>query len=199
MEVKRLLEFLHTAEKLKCNTRHSWTSTGRRESVAEHCWRLSLMAYLLKDEVPEVDMDKVIVMCLCHDLGEAITGDIPAFWKNENDEKVEEKAVYSLADSLPEPYQGEMKALFEEMWAMETPEAKLVKALDKIEALVSHEEGSLDTWLPIEYTKNLTYGKEEVKAFPYTEALWQAVQQELIEKVEKGKEDQAKGGSSYVE
>ena len=73
MEIRRLLDFLKTAEQLKCNTRHSYTSSGRLESVAEHSWRLALMAMLVGDEFPELDMDKVIKMCLIHDMGEAIT------------------------------------------------------------------------------------------------------------------------------
>ena len=66
MEIRRLLDFLKTAEQLKCNTRHSYTSSGRLESVAEHSWRLALMAMLVGDEFPEMDMDKVIKMCLIH-------------------------------------------------------------------------------------------------------------------------------------
>lgn len=89
MYIKQLIKFMSIAEKLKNNTRHSWTSDGRQESVAEHSWRLSLMAYLVKDEYPDADINKVILMCICHDLGEAITGDIPAFYKTESDEAVE--------------------------------------------------------------------------------------------------------------
>ncbi len=74
MKPKELLEILSVAEKLKCNTRHCYTSSGRRESVAEHSWRISLMAMLLTKEFPGADMDKVIRMCLIHDMGEAFTG-----------------------------------------------------------------------------------------------------------------------------
>ena len=118
MEIGRLLDFLKTAEQLKCNTRHSYTSSGRLESVAEHSWRLALMAMLVGDEFPELDMDKVIKMCLIHDMGEAITGDIPAFEKTDKDRKVENKKVEQLTDILPKPVRAEWKALFEEMEAM---------------------------------------------------------------------------------
>lgn len=199
MTPERLLCFLNHIEKLKCNTRHSWTSSGRRESVAEHSWRLSMMAYLVKDEVPEVDMNKVILMSICHDLGEAVTGDIPAFWKNADDEKTEEEAVYGLLEELPEEFRRELTALFEEMWKMETPEARLVKALDKIEALISHEEASIDTWLPLEYEKNLVYGRDEVKAFDYTKRLWDLVQERLENKVEAaGKAPEGERGSETI-
>ena len=60
MRPERLFEILAVAERLKCNTRHSWTSTGRRESVAEHSWRLALMALLVADEFPDVDCGRVV-------------------------------------------------------------------------------------------------------------------------------------------
>ena len=85
MDPKTLLTILHQAEKLKCVTRHCDTSSGRRESVAEHSWRLALMAMLLEDEFSHLDMSKVIRMCLIHDLGEAFTGDIPTFLKTDAD------------------------------------------------------------------------------------------------------------------
>lgn len=77
MEPEKLLEALHTAEKLKDTTRHCYTSKGRHESVAEHSWRIALMAFWLRDEFPQADMDKVIRMCLIHDLGECFTGGHP--------------------------------------------------------------------------------------------------------------------------
>ena len=77
MDVRSFLNALHIAERLKDTTRHSYTSKGRHESVAEHSWRIALMAFFLRDEFPEADMDKVMRMCLIHDLGEAFTGDIP--------------------------------------------------------------------------------------------------------------------------
>ena len=64
MNLDKYFEILHRAEQLKNNTRHSWTSSGRHESVAEHSWRLALMAYFMKDAFPGMDMNKVILMCL---------------------------------------------------------------------------------------------------------------------------------------
>ena len=77
MQPRELLDILTVAERLKDATRHCYTSGGRHESVAEHCWMMTLMAFFLKEEFPEADMDKVIRMCIIHDLGEAFTGDIP--------------------------------------------------------------------------------------------------------------------------
>ena len=103
MEVRALLDVLHIAERLKDELRHCETSRGRRESVAEHSWRLALMAFFMKDEFPALDMDKVIKMCLIHDLGECFTGDIPTFLKSASDEKKEDTALFDWVASLPAP------------------------------------------------------------------------------------------------
>ena len=89
MDIKKYLEILHIFEKLKNNTRHSYTSSGRKESVAEHSHRLAVMAYFVKDEFPNVNIDRVILMCLFHDIGESFTGDIPCFEKTPQDEEIE--------------------------------------------------------------------------------------------------------------
>lgn len=85
-------------------------------------------------------------MCVIHDLGEAITGDIPSFWKTEADTAKEDKEVFALAESLPEPVRSEWKELFAEMIEMKTPEARVYKALDKLEAVLQHNEAPLSTW-----------------------------------------------------
>lgn len=187
MEIRALLNFLNVAEKLKCNTRHSFTSSGRHESVAEHSWRLALMAYLVKDELPEVEIDKVIRMCLFHDMGEAVTGDIPAFEKTDQDEKVEKRAVTSVLEELPEPYRTETEELFREMEELRTPEAKLYKALDKLEALIQHNEADLATWLPLERNLQMTYGTEECSFHDYIQRLRDTVREDSRRKLEAGK------------
>ena len=183
MEPKELLEILSAAEKLKCNTRHCYTSSGRHESVAEHSWRLALMAMLLAPEFPDADMDRVIRMCLIHDLGECFTGDIPSFEKTQADTEREDSLLAQWVAALPQPYCTEMKALYQEMDALETPEARLYKALDKLEAVIAHNESPLDTWLPLEYTLNLTYADENVAFSPYLTQLRRAIRRETEEKV----------------
>lgn len=184
MEIRAFLDFLNIAEKLKCNTRHSYTSSGRHESVAEHSWRLALMAYLVKDEFPETDMDKVIRMCLFHDIGEAVTGDIPAFEKTSQDESAEETAVSQVLERLPAPYRGELEELFCEMEERQTPEAKLYKALDKLEALIQHNEADLSTWLPLEYDFQMTYGTEECGFSDYIRRLRDLVREDSRKKID---------------
>lgn len=171
MTDREFIQFLDKAEKLKCNTRHSWTSDGRKESVAEHSWRLALMALLLEEEIPELDFNKIIRMCLIHDLGEAVTGDIPSFLKTIEDSAVEDDAVAGLMATLPQPQRGKLEGLFQEMNAMETMEAKVYKALDKLEAVIQHNEAPLSTWLPLEYDLNQTYGGKEAEVHPRLQGL----------------------------
>ena len=171
MKPAELLEILTVAEKLKCNTRHCYTSTGRHESVAEHCWRTALIAMLISDEIPEADMDKVIRMILIHDLGEAFTGDIPSFDKTKADEAKEEDVLNEWVRSFPEPARSQWIDLYEEMNALETVEARVYKALDKMEAIIQHDNGSLDTWIPEEYKYQFEYGWENVRFNEYLTAL----------------------------
>ena len=127
------------------------------------------MALLLKDEFPAVDMQKVLTMCLIHDWGEAVTGDIPSFLKTKEDENTERHAIESLIDMLPQ--KPEYSDLFDEMKELKTNEAKLWRALDMLEALIQHNEADLSTWLPLEEELQLTYGQSECDEFEYTKAL----------------------------
>ena len=175
MKPSELLQILSVAEKLKCNTRHCYTSTGRHESVAEHSWRLSLMAMLLTDEFPQADMNKVIRMCLIHDLGEAFTGDIPTFDKTKEDEAREDAAFDSWVQTLPAFQRQEFTDLLREMAELETLEARIYKALDKMEAVIQHNESDISTWLPLEYDLQLRYGAENVAFSPWFRELKEEV------------------------
>ena len=185
MTPQEVLEILHVAERLKCNTRHCDTSTGRRESVAEHSWRLCLFAMLLEQE-PEfrsLDTDRVLRMCLIHDLGEAFTGDIPAFSKSAQDEGREQALYEAWIAQFPPANRAQFQALLAEMTALATPEAKLYKALDKLEAVIQHNEASLDSWLPLEYDLQRTYGQEAVEFSPYLRALKAEIDRWTEEKI----------------
>ena len=142
------------------------------------------MAYLMKDEYPNLDMDKVIRMCLIHDMGEAVTGDIPTFEKTEDHRTAERLALNNLLDTLPVPWPAELKVLFDEMEALETPEAKLYKSLDRMEAILQHNEADISTWIPLEYDLNLVYGVEQAAFSPYTKALRQAMLEDTQKKID---------------
>ena len=171
MEPTQLLEILQVAARLKTTPRHCETAPGRAESVADHSWRIALMAMLLTPQFPEADMNKVIRMCLIHDLGEAFTGDIPTFDKTEADVQKEDNLYAAWVDTLPPETKAEFSSLLAEMNALQTTEAKIYKALDKLEAVISHNESDISTWLPLEYDLQLTYGAENVAFSPFLKAL----------------------------
>ena len=183
MDPVQLLAFLRRIETLKTNPRHAYTAGGVRETVAAHSWRTALLAMLLAPEFPELDMNKVIRMCLIHDLGEAVTGDIPAFEKTDEHRSQERLALAQLVDTAPAADAAQMHALFAEMDALETPEARLYKALDRIEAVIQHNESDIATWIPLEYQLQQTYGWENLEEFPAMLALRRQVLADTQEKI----------------
>ncbi|WP_026492063.1 HD domain-containing protein [Butyrivibrio sp. XPD2002] len=189
MNAREYLDILHVAEKLKDTTRHCTTTNRRTESVAEHSWRISLMAFLLRHEFPDLNIDKVVDMCLIHDLGECFTGDIPTFIKTDDDREVEDSLLNKWVKSLPEELSKDMADLYKEMEAQETKEAKLYKALDKLEALIQHNESPIDTWSDNEYELNKTYAFDTVAFSDWLVALRKEILDDTLRKIDSEKED----------
>lgn len=185
MNAREYLEILHVAERLKDTSRHCTTTKGRTESVAEHSWRMSLMASLLRHEFPDLDMDKVVNMCLIHDLGECFTGDIPTFVKTDADRAAEDALLDQWVKSLPDELSADIAALYDEMNAQETAEAKVYKALDKLEALIQHNESPLSTWSDNEYELNKTYAFDTVSFSDWLTELRKAILEDTVAKIEK--------------
>lgn len=183
MDARTLLEALTVAERLKDTTRHCYTKNGRQESVAEHSWMMTLMAFFMRDEFPEADMEKVIKMCIIHDLGEVFTGDIPTFIKTEGHEQTEEEMLSRWVRTLPENYANEMLALYEEMAKRETVEAKVFKAIDSLEALIQHNISDLSTWIPREYELNKIYADDKVSFSDYLIKLREEIRKDTFEKL----------------
>lgn len=181
MSPKEYLAIVHCIAGLKERTRHAWMTSGRQESVAEHSWRMALMTYFLRDEFPTVDLTRVLLMALLHDMGEVFTGDIPTFEKTDADRAREHELRDKWIDALPAPYAAEVRSLFTEMDAMETEEAKIVKALDRMEAVITHNEGDPHTWLPLEYDLQRTYGVKEAAFAPVLKELRAEVNREVDE------------------
>ena len=154
------LQFMREAERLKNVLRSARTSTGRHESTAEHTWRLALLALVLADEKPELDLPRVLAMCLVHDLGEAYEGDIPAVAQCDPASKAaaELAAMERLTPLLPAEAAARIRTLWEEYEACATPEARWVKALDKAETILQHNQGANPA--DFDYEFNLTYGAE---------------------------------------
>jgi putative hydrolase of HD superfamily len=170
-ELDGVLAFLRAAERLKTVTRSGWTSTGKAESVAEHTWRLCLMAMVLYGRAESVDLARLLKMCVIHDLGEAIGGDVPAPAQVAGSPKAgQERAdLLALVEPLPAAGQREILELWDEYEAASSPEAKLAKGLDKLETILQHTQGRNPD--DFDYAFNLDYGQRYTAADPVLAAL----------------------------
>lgn len=161
--------------------RSAHTSSGRTESTAEHSWRLCLMAVVFSDYLTGLDKLKMLKMCLIHDLGEAISGDIPAVNKDSfsNKSEQERRDLVLLTRALDEPLKTEMLALWDDYESALSPEAVAVKALDKLETMLQHNQGKNPA--DFDYEFNLGYGKKYTDAAPLFETLRNIIDQETKE------------------
>ncbi|HEY0971586.1 MAG TPA: HD domain-containing protein [Gemmatimonadales bacterium] len=174
-----ILDFLRAAEALKTNARSGWTSAGGAESVAEHSWRLCLMALVLHPAFPEVDFARLVKICIVHDLGEAIGGDVPAPEQARRgiDKSAEERRdLLQLLAPLPASLRAEITGLWDEYEAAASPEARLAKALDKLETILQHTQGLNPP--DFDYRFNLTYGRQFTAGHPVLEEMRAALDEE---------------------
>lgn len=173
-----IIQFLQEAERLKNVYRSAWTSDGQQESAASHTWRLCLIVLVLEPYLPELDMHKLLKMCVIHDLGEAISGDIPAIEQTPGSDKAvqERKDLVQLVQPLPDALQNEIIALWDEYEAAASPEAAAAKALDKLETLLQHVKGINPP--DFDYGFNITYGKQYTDAVPLAAQLRAIIDEE---------------------
>jgi putative hydrolase of HD superfamily len=165
-EIRGALDFLRNAEKLKDVIRSGYTSGGRPESTAEHTWRLCLMGIVFADALGDIDVAKLLKICIIHDLGEALSGDIPAVMQTADSGKAarERADLAVLTQSLPAAQRAEILALWDEYESAATPEAVLAKGLDKLETILQHTQGQNPA--DFDYAFNLTYGLKQTSAHP---------------------------------
>lgn len=164
--LNQYIQFIQEAELLKGVLRSARHSSGRQESTAEHSWRLALLAAVMLEEYPELDGGKVLTMCLIHDLGEIYDGDIPAIMMPDAAEKLasEEKAVEKILGLLPPGLNARYMSIWREYVNVSSDEARLVKALDKAETIIQHNQGKNPD--DFDYEFNLDYGKEHFEQDP---------------------------------
>ncbi|HEX6966275.1 MAG TPA: HD domain-containing protein [Gemmatimonadaceae bacterium] len=181
-EIDGVLEFLRSTEQLKNTLRSSWTSAGQPESVAQHTWRLCLMAMIFAPSYPDIDFAKLVKICIIHDLGEAIGGDIPAVDQVPGTSKAakEREDLCTLLQPLPERLQQEITALWDEYEAAVSPEARLAKALDKMETIMQHNQGRNPA--DFDYRFNLEYGKRFTTGDPLIEAIRELLDRETAQR-----------------
>ncbi|MES0879469.1 HD domain-containing protein [Roseibium sp. SCP14] len=168
MRLSGLLGFLQAAEQLKDTLRSGSTRNGRRESTAEHSWRLALMILVFEKELGEVDILRLLKLSLIHDLGEAISGDIPAPEQNPGDDRQERERhdFQVLCSSLPSDMAQDLLSLWDEYTQAQTLEARLAKAFDKLETMLQHQ--LMPPRSVIFHDFNLSYGRSHTDGFPLT-------------------------------
>lgn len=150
IDFKKKLDFLVLADKMKSIYRQTLLADkSRRETDAEHSWHIALMAMLFSDLAPEgVDGDRAIKMCLVHDLVEIFAGDTFCYDEKAGEDKEtrEKMAAEKLFSILPEKDGKELKTLWTEFEAQETPDAKFCASLDRIQPLINNILTDGHTW-----------------------------------------------------
>ncbi|MEM7174501.1 MAG: HD domain-containing protein [Chlamydiota bacterium] len=188
--MQNILNFIHLAERLKIEKRRSKTSEGQTESVADHCWRLTLMILVYHKYLDKkISLEKALKIAIVHDLAEIITGDIPCCITDNSTEKKEQKklheklAINKILSCLPDEVTTEIKQLYAEYEQEETYEAKFVKALDKIEAQIQYNESNFSFWTEYDI-KNAPTRLNSYCAFDsFIKKLSMQVQKESLEKI----------------
>lgn len=177
-EISGILRFLRHAEHLKNTLRSGYTSEGRQESVAEHTWRLCLMAMMFSREFPNVNVERLFKMCIIHDLGEVIRGDIPAPEQVGIEAKAEQERddLLQLLSPLPEAWKVEIEGLWDDYEQAQSAEARLAKALDKLETILQHNQGKNPA--NFDYAFNLEYGKKYTSYDPLIAAIREIIDKE---------------------
>ncbi len=170
-EIRGILQFVRDAEALKNVYRTAWTSGGQPESTAAHSWRLCLSALLFASHFPELESERLLKLCIIHDLGEAIGGDIPAIDQDIAEPKAaQERAdLLTLVQPLPAAVQQEIVDLWDEYEAAVTPEAKVAKGLDKLETIMQHNQGANPP--DFDYEFNIGYARQYTDAVPLLAAI----------------------------
>ena len=163
-DIRRCVAFVQEAERLKSTLRTAWTAQGQQESTAEHSWRLALMAAAFLDSYPQLDGEKVLKLCLLHDIGELYEGDVSAALRPDAQQKQqrERRGAQRVFSLLPPQQQEAFTALWEEYEKGQTAEARLVRALDKAETILQHNQGKNPP--DFDYAFNLTYGAQYFQA-----------------------------------
>jgi putative hydrolases of HD superfamily len=189
-QINSILKVLTLAERLKFELRHSYTSAGRQESVAEHTWRMSLMAVLIEPLLKQkIDTARLLKMIILHDIVEAEASDISALDVLRNPEikiqkiEKEKRAIENLRSALKETNGQEIYDLFYEFENKETYESKVANALDKLEVQLQHNHADFTTWEEIEYDMSYMMDKHVL----FDETLF-----ELKKQIEDGAEQKMK-------
>lgn len=164
------------------------TNHGRRENDAEHAWHMAVMAYILQEYSKEpVDLLRVILLCLTHDLVEIEAGDTYAYDKEglATQKEREEKAKEDLFSMLPDDQAQMFKGLFEEFEAQETPEAKFARAMDNFQPLLLNHSNDGGDWVSHQVHASDVYRRQS-QTKPGSPTLYAVTDEILQEHIAKG-------------
>lgn len=175
------------------------SDNGRNENDAEHSWHMAVMAYLLKEYSNEkIDIAKVMLMCLIHDIVEIDAGDTYAYdaeslKTQKARENMAKKRIFSI---LPEEQARELIEIFDEFEEYETPEAKFAHAMDNIQPLILNDSNNGGDWRENNVTVEQIYGRQS-KAKPGSKRLFEVTDEIIKNNIRKG--NLSNTNSQYVE
>ena len=161
---------------------------GRNENDAEHAWHMAIMAYLLREYSNEpVDIAKVMLMCLIHDIVEIDAGDTYAYdaEKLQTQKAREDAAKERIFSILPEEQKKELIALFDEFEDFQTPEAKFAHAMDNLQPLILNNSNGGGDWREHRVTAKQVYDRQD-KTRLGSERLYEVTAQIIEENIQKG-------------
>ena len=187
--LKQQLDFVLEIDKEKNILRQTHLSGhGRRENDAEHAWHMAIMAYLLREYSNEpVDITRVMLMCLIHDVVEIDAGDTYAYdEEGKKTQKAREEAakerIYSL---LPEDQKEELAAIFDEFEESKTPESKFAHAMDNLQPLMLNNSNDGGDWREHGVSAKQVYGRQS-RTKEGSEKLYEVTDQIIKKHREKG-------------
>ena len=187
--LKRQLDFALEIDKEKNIFRQTHLSGhGRNENDAEHAWHMAVMAYLMREYAnEEVDITKVMLMCLIHDIVEIDAGDTYAYdEENLRTQKAREDAAKERIFSiLPDDQKEELTALFDEFEAYETPEARFAHSLDNLQPLMLNNSNGGSDWVEHGVTASTIYGRQRKTALG-SQKLYEVTDQIIRDHVRRG-------------
>ena len=187
--LKKQLDFALEIDKEKNILRQTHLSGhGRNENDAEHAWHMAIMAYLLREYSNEpVDITRVMLMCLIHDVVEIDAGDSYAYdEEGKKTQKAREEAakerIYSL---LPEDQKEELAAIFDEFEESKTPESKFAHAMDNLQPLMLNNSNDGGDWREHGVSAKQVYGRQS-RTKEGSEKLYEVTDQIIKKHREKG-------------
>ncbi|MBE6354891.1 HD domain-containing protein [Treponema sp.] len=187
--LKKQLEFALEIDKEKNIFRQTHLSGhGRNENDAEHAWHMAIMAYILKEHSNQkIDIAKVMIMCLIHDIVEIDAGDTYAYDEEgkKTQKEREEKAKERIFSILPDDQKKELGALFEEFEEAQSPEAKFVRAMDNLQPLMLNNSNDGSDWRSHDVTAEQIYGRQN-KTRAGSEVLFEITDAIIKENIKKG-------------